>query len=58
MYASVMKPNSPFITRKALKRKPASEESRKRAEFIDSHDFSVVIDKVTKQAKISVTKKI
>lgn len=58
MNASVMKPNSPYVTRKALRRTPASAESRKRAAFIDSHDFSVIIDKTTKQAKISVTKKM
>lgn len=47
MNAYAVKPNMPFVTRKALKRTPASEENRNMVEYMDSHEFSFHIDKDT-----------
>lgn len=57
MEASVLKLNAPFITRKKLERTPASEENRKMAAFIDSHNFSFDIDTKTGKLRSVVTKK-
>ncbi len=47
MNAYAVKPNMPFVTSKALKRTPASEENRNMVEYMDSHEFSFRIDKDT-----------
>lgn len=47
MNAWVIKPQGPYVTRKTLKRTPATEENRKRAEFLDSHEFSLKIENDT-----------
>lgn len=57
MEASVLKPNAPFVTRKKLERTPASEDNRKMAAFIDSHNFSFDIDTKTGKLKSVITKK-
>lgn len=56
MNACAMKPNSPFVTSKTLKRTPASKENIERVKFMDSHNFSFDIDK-NNQIKIQVSKK-
>lgn len=57
MNACVVKPKGPFVTRKELKRTPATEENRKMAEFMDSHNFSFSINTATKELKSLVTPK-
>ena len=47
MNACVLKPTLPFVTRKTIKKTPASAENRKRVEFMDSHNFSFSVDKET-----------
>lgn len=57
MNANVMKCNTPFVTRKPLKRTPPTEELKERVKFIDSHDFSFTIDEVTGELICRVTEK-
>lgn len=57
MNASAMKPQMPFITKNELKRTPATQENRRIAEFLDSHEFSFSIDKVTKKINSSISSK-
>ncbi len=57
MNASAVKPNLPFATAKKLDRTPATENNRKIASFIDSHNFSFKIDEITKELKTIVTQK-
>ena len=57
MNASVTKPNTPFVTTNKLNRTPPSEDNKKIAEFIDSHNFSFSIDKITKELKTKITEK-
>lgn len=47
MNAYAVKPNMPFATKKALKRTPASRENRDMVEYMDSHEFSLRVDKKT-----------
>ena len=47
MNAYAVKPNMPFVARKELKRTPATKESRDMVEYMDSHEFSFRIDKLT-----------
>ena len=47
MNAYAVKPNKPFVTRKELKRTPATKENRDMVEYMDSHEFSFRIDKAT-----------
>lgn len=47
MNAYAVKPNMPFVTRKELKRTPATKENRDMVEYMDSHEFSFRIDKAT-----------
>lgn len=56
MNACAMKPNSPFVTSKKLKRTPATKENIERIKFMDSHNFFFDIDK-NKGVKIKVSKK-
>ena len=57
MNAYAIKPNVPFVTKKELKRTPATYENRKAAEFMDSHDFSFSVNKTTKELKSMFTPK-
>jgi hypothetical protein len=57
MNACALKPGLPFVARKELKRTPATEENRKMVEFMDSHDFSVSIDRDSKELMSRVTSK-
>ncbi len=57
MNACVLKPTMPFATRNKLERTPATEENRKMVEFMDSHDFSFHVDRMTKDLKCTVTEK-
>ena len=57
MNASVMKPQSPFVTRSELKRTPATLDNRKMAEFLDSHTFSFSVNKESKELRSSVEPK-
>ena len=57
MNASVMKPQMPFVTKNELKRTPATQENRRIAEFLDAHEFSFSIDKVTKKINSSISSK-
>ena len=57
MNACAMKPNVPFVTKSSLKRTPATEDNRKRVEFMDSHDFSFSINPESKELKSRVTPK-
>lgn len=47
MNACAVKPTLPFVTRKAIKKTPASVENQKRVEFMDSHNFSFSVNKET-----------
>lgn len=44
MNACAMKPKLPFVAKGTLARTPASEENKKMAAFINSHEFSFDID--------------
>ena len=55
MNTYTMKPQIPFVTKTDLKRTPATLENRKMVEFLDSHNFSFSVDKVTKKLTSSVT---
>lgn len=57
MNACVLKPTLPFVTRKEIKKTPASVENRKRVEFMDSHNFSFSVDKKTGVLRSKVEKK-
>jgi hypothetical protein len=57
MNAYVLKPTMPFVARNQLKRTPPTEENRKMVEFMDSHDFSVSVDKDSKGLRSHVTLK-
>lgn len=57
MNACVLKPTLPFVTRKEIKKTPASAENRKRVEFMDSHNFSFSVDKETGVLQSRVEKK-
>lgn len=45
MLMSAIKPKTPFITKKELKRTQQSAEYEKTIEFLDSHEFSFSVDK-------------
>ena len=47
MNAYAVKPNMPFVTKKVLKRTPASKDNTNMVKYMDSHDFSFHIDKDT-----------
>ena len=47
MNACAVKPSLPFVTRKTIEKTPASAETRKRVEFMDSHNFSFSVNKET-----------
>lgn len=57
MNANAIKLNVPFVTKHELKRIPATNDNRKMAEFIDSHDFSFSVDKKTKELRSTFTSK-
>lgn len=57
MNACVLKPTLPFVTRKEIRKTPASAENRKRVEFIDSHNFFFSVDKETGVLQSRVEKK-
>lgn len=57
MNACVIKPKGPFVTKNSLKKTPATEENRKRVEFLDAHNFSLSIDKESLALKSSVSPK-
>ena len=56
MNAYAVKPNMPFVTEKKLKRTPASKENRDMAEYMDSHEFSFRLNKLTGKFVCSVKK--
>lgn len=51
------KTNIALCNKKAIERTPASEENRKRVEFMDSHEFSLKVDKSTGSLQCKVQKK-
>ena len=55
--ACAVKPTIPFVTRKKIKKTPATLENRERVEFIDSHNFYFSIDKETGSLHCRVEKK-
>lgn len=55
--AYAVKPNMPYVTRKALKRTPATEENRNMIKYMDSHEFSFRVDKDTGKFKSGVKSK-
>ncbi|WP_143322579.1 hypothetical protein [Clostridium sp. HBUAS56010] len=59
MNASVMKPskNLPYATTKSLTRTPATRENREMIEYMDSHNFSISVDKNTMTIKTRAEKK-
>lgn len=57
MNAYAVKPETAFIAGKKLARTPASEENRKIAEFLDSHNFTFHVDKDTLELECLVTGK-
>jgi hypothetical protein len=57
MNGYALKPTMPFVTKTELKRTPATEENRKMVEFMDSHDFSVSIDRDSKELMVQVNSK-
>ncbi len=59
MNASVMKPskNLPYATAKSLTRTPATRENKEMVEYMDSHNFSLSVDKKTMTLKSRVEKK-
>ena len=57
MNASAVKVGSSYAVKGSLKRTPASEENRKRVEFMDSHRFSLSIDAETGEMQCIVTEK-
>lgn len=57
MNACVIKPQLPFVTKRILARTPASEDTIKIAEFIDSHDFSFDVNRKTNELTCNVRKK-
>jgi len=57
MNAYAVKPNMPFVTKRELKRTPASKENRDMVEYMDSHEFSFHIDKDTGNFVSGVIKK-
>ena len=57
MNACAMKPQMPFVTKGELKRTPATDDNKKIVEFLDSHNFSFTVDKVTKNINSSATRK-
>ena len=54
MNACAIKPKLPFVAKGTLKRTPASEDNRKMAEYINSHDFSFNVDAKTGALKSTV----
>lgn len=57
MNAYAVKPNMPFVTKKVLKRTPASKDNINMVKYMDSHDFSFHIDKDTGKFVSSVVKR-
>lgn len=55
--AYAVKPNMSYVTRKALKRTPATEENRNMIKYMDSHEFSFRVDKDTGKFKSGVKSK-
>ena len=55
--AYAVKPNMTYVTRKALKRTPATEENRNMIKYMDSHEFSFRVDKDTGKFKSGVKSK-
>lgn len=55
--AYAVKSNMPYVTRKALKRTPATEENRNMIKYMDSHEFSFRVDKDTGKFKSGVKSK-
>lgn len=53
-----IKPDTPFVTRKALKRRPPSKEYIEWVEFVDTHDFSCYEDKATGEIVFEATPKV
>lgn len=58
MNANVIKPSTPFVTcHHELKRTPMSEENRVRKAYMDSHEFSMDVNKTTGKMSTKVTKR-
>ena len=57
MNAYAVKSDMPFVTRKVLKRTPASKDNINMVKYMDSHEFSFHIDKDTGKFVSSVVKR-
>lgn len=57
MNAYAVKPDMPFVTKKVLKRTPASKDNINMVKYMDSHEFSFHIDKDTGKFVSSVVKR-
>ena len=57
MNACAVKPTLPFVTKKDIERTPATAESKKRVEFMDTHNFSLSVNKETGSLYCKVEKK-
>ena len=57
MNAYAVKVAVPFITKKAIERTPMSAAHKERIEFIDSHNFSLNVDKETGVLQCKIEKK-
>lgn len=57
MAVYAIKPETPFATRKKLRRTPFTEATKRMVAFVESHDFFVRIDEKTKELTCIVTEK-
>ncbi len=57
MNAYAIKPTLPFVTKKTIERTPMSANHKERIEFIDSHNFSLKVDKETGALQCKIEKK-
>lgn len=57
MNAYAIKSDTPYVTKSALARTPASEDNRKIVEFINAHDFSFNIDEKGKLISVVTEKR-
>lgn len=52
-----VKPKLPFVAHTTLKRTPVSEQNKKVANFMDSHNFSLNVNKKTGKLESTVSLK-
>ena len=58
MNANVVKSSTPFVTRcSELNHTPMSEENRERKAYMDSHNFTMNVNKTTGKMSTKVTKR-